>query len=302
MKTKHIVAIILLVCIGGGVVVYNHRSKPMPAFPNTKHAKNQPNAKQATQSNIVATSAENTPRTDQNADLFSLFIDRNRPLSERVPPDITVRLPEIRSDADFAAALRVLGDVQDDDAARNEAANLLRRSSCPGLTDALLNVLNNPAEKARFRAFAVQHLWQQTAKAAPDETERITVALHALLSDRHAAVRREALLALVRLRDPKGQETAIAWLHSPEPAAAAVRDLAIRCVQELDLREQIPVIRKYARDSNEVVRITALVALSQWLDEESRPAFEEAARSPAVRLQRAGNAALKRLAGSPPTP
>ena len=37
------------------------------------------------------------------------------------------------------------------------------------------------------------------------------------------------------------------------------------------------------------------MTLSQWGDEDSRPAFEEAANSDIVRLQRAGKAALRRL-------
>ncbi len=41
--------------------------------------------------------------------------------------------------------------------------------------------------------------------------------------------------------------------------------------------------------------IAAMVTLSQWGDEHSRPAFEEAAGSGPPRLQRAGRAALARL-------
>ena len=93
--------------------------------------------------------------------------------------------------------------------------------------------------------------------------------------------------------DPKGVEAAARWLADEK--ADGVRDLAIRCVHDLDLREHIPAIRKHVRDPDEVVRIAAIVALSQWGDEESRPAFEEAAKSDVVRLQRAGKAALERL-------
>ena len=74
-----------------------------------------------------------------------------------------------------------------------------------------------------------------------------------------------------------------------------MRDLAIHCAQENDLRDQIPTIRLYSRSTNDIIRIAALVALSQWGDEESRPAIEEAATSPVVRLQHCGQAALKRL-------
>jgi HEAT repeat protein len=67
----------------------------------------------------------------------------------------------------------------------------------------------------------------------------------------------------------------------------------VRCLHELDARETIPQIRLLARDSNEAVRISAIVALSDWSDEESTPAFEEAAVSPNKRLQRAGLMALQ---------
>jgi len=110
-------------------------------------------------------------------------------------------------------------------------------------------------------------------------------------------------LALVRLKDPLGAETAARWLTPSPPTpfppggegSTEVHDLAIRCVHELDLREHLPALRKFARDPNEAVRIAALVALSDWGDEASRPAFEAAATSSVVRLQRAGKAALARL-------
>ena len=65
------------------------------------------------------------------------------------------------------------------------------------------------------------------------------------------------------------------------PAGLATRVVpaaAIRCVREFDLREHIPTIRTYLRDGDEVVRVAAIVTLSQWGDEESRPAIEEAAK------------------------
>jgi HEAT repeat protein len=130
-------------------------------------------------------------------------------------------------------------------------------------------------------------------KAGPDEGAKIGSGLHEALSDRHIPVRREALLALVRMRDRKGEETAVEWLTSDK--AEGVRDAAIRCVRELDLREHIPTIRKHLHDENEVVRISAIVTLSQWGDEESRPAIEEAAKAKSFRLRRCAEMALKRL-------
>ncbi len=46
---------------------------------------------------------------------------------------------------------------------------------------------------------------------------------------------------------------------------------------------------------NEVVRIAAIVTLSQWGDEESRSGIEEAAKSDSFRLHRCAEMALKRL-------
>jgi len=95
------------------------------------------------------------------------------------------------------------------------------------------------------------------------------------------------------MRDPRGEETAVEWLTSEN--TEGVRDAAIRCVRGLDLRQHIPTIRTYLRDGNEVVRIAAIVTLSEWGDEESRPAIEEAAKSESFRLRRCAEMALKRL-------
>lgn len=188
----------------------------------------------------------------------------------------------------------VLINPQKDDTERNEAANQLGRSKYSEMTNDLIAVLNNPKEGERFRSFAVQHLWQQTRRTSnPDEREKIRTVLYRGLTDRHVKVRREALLALVRMDDPKGRETAVSWLLAPD--AANVRDLAIRCIHKLDLREHIPTVRKYSRGPTNVIRIAAINTLSQWGDEESRLAFEEAAKSSNVRLQRAGKAAVARL-------
>lgn len=220
-------------------------------------------------------------------------------------------IPKVVHAEDYPLLLAVLADTTDSDTARNEVANLLQRSKYPGLADALCKVLDNPAEKPRFRSFAAQHLGLLAAGNDSAQRQTASLKLQTCLTDRDIPVRREALLALVRQRDPKAMETAVAWLTAPSPnplptgarepetgnskPETDVRDLAIRCVHELNLREHIPAIRKYVRDPNDVVRIAAIVALSQWGDEESRPAFEEAAQSKTVRLQRAGKAALERI-------
>ncbi len=225
------------------------------------------------------------------------LVDSSLPVSQRISPDITAKIPSVSNAEDCKILAMVLTNPLDDDTVRNEVANLLRRSKYPGLTDALFHVLDHPAEKPRFRSFAVQHLWQQWDGADDDARGDIESRLRALIEDRHVEVRREALLALVRMKDPRGRETAVRWLATSGPEFDGVRDLAIRCVYDLNLREHLPLIRNHVRNPNETIRIAAIVALSYWKDEESRSAFEDAAESSVVRLQRAGKAALIRLAG-----
>jgi len=210
-----------------------------------------------------------------------------------IPVNITTEIPRVTHPDDLAALGVLLQDVSADDTVRNEAANLLRRSEHPGLVDMLMKVLGNRKEGDRFRAFAVQHLWQSVASGRSSGRAKVAARLRDALGDRSVAVRREALLALVRLKDPKGREVAELWLTADN--VDELRDAAIRCIQQLGLREHIPSIRRHLKDEDEVVRIAAIVALSQWGDAESKPAFEEAAKSESVRLRRCGEAALKRL-------
>jgi len=222
------------------------------------------------------------------------FVDRNG--KNRLSTDVTSRSARVRYEEDIPAVVSVLLDTDDDDTVRNEAANLLSRSAYKTLPQDLLRVLNNPKEGPRFRSFCIQHLWTNVKMAGPAERATIVSTLYEALCDRHIPVRREALLALVRMRERKGRETAVEWLVTDDvEKAGGVRDAAIRCVRELGLREHIPTIRKYLRDKNDVVRIAAIVTLSQWGDDESRLAIEEAAKSSSFRLRRCAAMALKRL-------
>jgi hypothetical protein len=236
-----------------------------------------------------------TPRPPRTRDpRLGAFVDKNAP--GRVAADMTTLYPRIRHEQDVAAVVSVLLDTTDNDTVRHEAANLLRRSGHKGLTDELIKVLDNPAEKARFRGFCVQHLYLNHDKAGTEERSIIVGELRSLLKDKHLPVRREALLALVRLGDRKGKETVLAWLD--DPMRSAERDLTIRCVRDLNLRSQMPSVRHYVRAENVNARIAAMLTLSRWGDEKSRAAFEEAAKSTDRRLQSAGKAALKRLDGA----
>jgi HEAT repeat protein len=221
------------------------------------------------------------------------LVDREKNTRERIPPDISTKLPEAKDKKDVAALIGVIMDPKDTDAARNEAVNLLRRSGYKDLTHRLSIVLGNPRNGERFRSFCIQQLWMNLKGAKAAERTGIIAALHRALEDKQVKVRREALLALVREKDPRGSAAAVAWLT--DASTADVRDLAIRCVKQLELKQHIPTVRKYLDDKNEPTRIAAIVALSQWGDQGSRPAFEKAAKSRVLRIRRAGEGALKRL-------
>jgi len=199
----------------------------------------------------------------------------------------------VRFPQDIAALVPVLKDPNDDLVVRQEVAQLLIRSSYEGLVSDVVDILDNPEETPTFRAFCVQYLWQYGVRARSEERQRILALLWQCLEDEQILVRREALLALLRMRDPKAREAAARCLLDEK--AEGVRDVAVRCVRELGLREYVPTIRKHLRDRNEVVRIAAIVTLSQWGDEESRPAIKEAAKSKSFRLHRCAELALKRL-------
>lgn len=208
-------------------------------------------------------------------------------------PELTRRLIATRKAEDMGEVAGILLDAKKDAACRNEAANLLRRSGYAGLTGDLIKALDSPAEGPLFRSYCVQHLWTSAAAAGPAEKKRIIGVLRGALADRHVRVRREALLALCRLKDAVGREAAVKWLSAKEGAGA--RDVAVRCVEELGLREQAPAVRKLAGDPDESTAVQAIGTLGRWGDEASRKIFEAAAKSPSARLQAAGRAALRRL-------
>lgn len=238
-------------------------------------------------------------------DRLTVFVDRRNDLDERLSPDLIERLRTVVFPDDQAAVVTVLEDPEDDDTVRHEAAELLRRSGYGSLTDCLIGLLASPAERPRFRSWSVQHLGLNLEHADGAERARILDALRQAVHHPEIETRREALFALANAGDATGAQVAIAWLSDPSPAADATRAIAIRCVQEvLDRRDQLPVVRRYARAADEEIRIAALVALSQWHDAESLEAFAEAAADGSARLRRCGTAALARMAAleQPVTP
>lgn len=212
----------------------------------------------------------------------------------------TVRLEALRAlreesadehyKADLDLLAHVLSDPAETDLLRHETANLLADEGYERLTDVLLYVLDNPVERERFRAFCVQHLWQRMEKAERDDARRIADRLIVALEDDDTAVRRESLLALMRGGHPAAMRTAEEWLN--DPGARGLRDMAIRCMRDMQRRDQIDVIRSFLESGDEAERIAAIVTLAEWGDAKSIPAFEAAAQSENPRLQGAGQTAL----------
>jgi HEAT repeat protein len=218
----------------------------------------------------------------------------------RADPQLTKRLIDTRRVENTADVLVIILDIKKDPTTRNEAANLLRRSECLSLTENLVRSLGSAEEGPLWRSYCIQHLYMNSEKAMPDEKEKIAGVLRSSLSDRHTRVRREALLALCRLKDPLGQETAVKWLTAKE--GEGPRDVAIRCCEDLGLCDQAPAVRKLATDPDESTAVQAIGTLGRWGDEASRPLFEDAAKSKSLRLQNAAKAALKRLDVARATP
>ena len=229
--------------------------------------------------------------------MLANFVDRE--CKNRVTADFAARVERVQASNDLAAVVAILKDTTDGDTVRNEAAKLLARSGYADLIPDLLAILMNPAEEPRFRSFCVQYLYGNYAAADEKQRAALDGVFVARLGDPDKEVRRESILALVRLGKPEGKKAAEQWLR--DPAAYDVRDIAIHCMDTLNLRDQAPEIRKSLHDTNNVVRIAAMVVLSAWGDTESRSAFEEAAKESHQRLQRAGKAALFRLDHPSPT-
>ena len=219
-------------------------------------------------------------------------------LAEKDPPtqadpELTKRLIDTLSVDNPAETVAILLDIKKDATSRNEAANLLRRSGYGGLTDDLIKSLGSPEEGPLWRDYCIQHLWTNAKSASDVEQVKIMGALRGAITDRHTRVRREAVLALCRLHEPMGQGTAIKWLTAQEGEGA--RDVAIRCMEDLNLRDQAPAIRKLATDPDESTAVQAIGTLGRWKDEASRPLFEEALKSHNQRVQKAARAALRHL-------
>ena len=225
------------------------------------------------------------------------FLDRHLDVASRVT-NLATQLPHVRDQQQMQAVRAVLSDRNENDTIRHEAACLLRRSGDLSLSEILNHMLDDPAESERIRAFAAQHLGVFLLHLdGVDRSMALQQRLRNLLdTDRMTAVRREALLALVRVQDPN---TCARVRHGlVDPSFATMRDCVIHCLVELDERENIEELRRVANSGASTpltTRIAAIAALGAWRDAFSRDLFMEATQQPDQRLRDAGILALRRL-------
>jgi hypothetical protein len=227
---------------------------------------------------------------------LSNVVDRRLDYVERVRTLTSGGLTEVKDPQDLATLATVLADPSEDEVVRHEIVNLLNRSGDQELEARLFQILENPAEGQKFRAWAVQHLGGLLTTpgripVSPDLLPRV----RQLLTDRDLHVRREALLALSRANDSQTLEQIPGLLKDSAPGADGMRDLAIRIAQTQNLRDQIPLIRPYLTSTNDTLRIAAMDTLGKWQDQESRPAIETALKEGSYRVKRCAQSALKAL-------
>jgi HEAT repeat protein len=225
------------------------------------------------------------------------IVNRSLPLDDRLAVLKADMLSRPNDPQEVAALISVVGDPLDDETIRDELAGMLYQFDLPGFVETLTRVIESEPQHPRFRTKATQYLgWSLAGIVTEGEKRnRIIAKLRQLLEDRDVSVRREAQRALVSQRDTKGSEAAVKWLLPPSSGSDDLREVAIRCVHDLDLREEIPAVRQYVRDPTPSVRIAAIEVLGAWGDEASRSVFEESANSKLPVVQAAGKAALNNL-------
>ena len=176
--------------------------------------------------------------------------------------------------------------------------NLLDRCNYKYLPALVVSVMDSPLEKPRFRAFATQRLGMLSAPDEHTVNAVLAARLRDALQDKHVEVRREALLALTRIRDAQAVTIVRGGLQDPKWSDS--RDLIIRCLYDLDEQSSMADIRRYLSSSHEQERIAALFVLGEWRDKASALAFSTAADEPSnPRVRRAGLRAQQRLSDDP---
>jgi len=220
-------------------------------------------------------------------------------MDQRLAPILEQRLVAVDGEADREALHQVLLDPDDDDTIRHEVTNLLRRIDDPKVESLLNAVLDDRRNLERFRFFATQHLGEiykeavEKKKAA--DADRLRTRLRDLLaSDRHAYVRRQALLSLAQTKDQPALDEARRILRQ-EPDEHPLMDVACRVAGECRLEDSFAALRSKARSTVQIVRLRAVGELGSLKDAASREAFVEASQSTDRQIKAAGQAALRSL-------
>ena len=227
---------------------------------------------------------------------LAVFVDRNAPLDKRLVDDIASFLPNVSSSEDINAVISVLCDVEEHDGVRNEAANLLRRSRYDRLALVVSGVVIDGRNNDRFRGWAVQHLGTILLEdGVASEPEPGLSALQDGVSDRAPEVRREAILALCRLRDRFGIEAAVAEINGKGDGDPMVLISAIRGCAEAEVFASLPRIRGFAQHADERVRVATIAVLGDLGDMDSRQLLEGARNAGTPRVQRAAQQSLAQL-------
>ncbi|MBA3936196.1 MAG: hypothetical protein H0X38_01955 [Planctomycetes bacterium] len=268
------------------------------AAPDTLHAAASPAAGPAAtiQSNAVPPAVTPAPPLQSANAALLRFVDKSAAPGQppRLSPDFLAEVPRLTTPDEIAAVVHVMEDWSDDDTVRHEAINLLRRSNVAGLDARLIALLDRRYEPERIRTFFTQHLGLDLAACgAKPAREPLRTRLALALDDRHLAVRREALSALVEVRD--GEALARLARGLDDPALSGMQDLAIYLYQRVDDRQRLAQIRARATAGDQQVRIAAIYVLGEWRDEPSRALFSAAAAAASHALKRAGEMALEKL-------
>jgi hypothetical protein len=145
----------------------------------------------------------------------------------------------------------------------------------------------------------VQHVFTAYESGAYASAARAQQVLVPLLEYGQPAVRREALLGLHRLDAKDGPDVvakAAEWLDDTETV-----DLALRILRERNATDFLPQVRHILSDEkvSQPARIAAIVTVSAWKDDESKPVLEDISNLPDqpsnLRLRRSAKMALERM-------
>lgn len=205
----------------------------------------------------------------------------------------------VEDSADLEALKRVLDDKAEPLAVRNEAMNLLRRTTYRAeLYRHLLRLLHDPEERDRFRGYCIQHLGYEAKDTKRLEVRaEIVSELAKLLDDTSPVVRARSLRSLTLLDEAVALEKA-AQLVTDGSHPVLIRHTAIHTIGHFKAKEHLPTLRKLAAIGHWQVRRAAIAVLGEFRDEESRAIFKAALKPGAPDhgyLKRAAEVALKKL-------